>query len=318
MRVVFLGTPGFAVPSLEMLIKEGYAIAGVFTQPDRPKGRGMKDAPPPVKVLAAAYGLPVFQFLRIRDAEAQAALSSCKPDVMATVAFGQILSKENLDTAPLGCINVHASLLPRYRGPAPIQWAIINGEEKTGITTMFMDTGVDTGDIILQRETPIGPGETGGELYARLSVMGAEVLRETLRLIAKGSAPRVKQDERTATQCPMMDKSTGKIDWKAGRERIRDMVRACDPWPGAFAVYDSRILKIWKVAAAAGPEFDALAAKPGDILFASEKKGLIAMAGDGALEVLELQAAGGRRMNAREYLRGNPMAGVLRFEETVR
>jgi methionyl-tRNA formyltransferase len=304
MRVVFLGTPEFALPSLKMIAEQGCDICGVFTQPDRPRGRGMKESVSPVKAYALQTGLPLFQYRRMRDAEAQQALAGCKPDVMVTAAFGQILSKENLETAPLGCINVHASLLPGYRGPAPVQWAIINGEKKTGVTTMLTDVGVDTGDILLQRETMIGTEETGGELMARLAGIGAEVLRDTLELLEKGSLKRIKQDESKATHYPMLDKKTGEIDWNEGCEHIRNLARACDPWPGAHALICGRMLKIWKAApSGTGPS----TLKPGDIVSASPTHGFSIMACDGVLELLEIQAAGGKRMSARDYLRGNPM-----------
>ncbi len=312
MRVVFLGTPDFALPSLKMLIEQGYEITGVFTQPDKPRGRGMKDAEPPVKELAVSFGLPVFQFKRIRDAEAQQALAQCKPDVMVTAAFGQILSAENLATPPLGCINVHASLLPKYRGAAPIQWAIINGETKTGITTMFTDIGLDTGDMILKREVDISPEETGGELFSRLAILGAEVLRDTLRLVEAGKAPREEQDEAQATKCTIIKKETGHINWSDPAERIRNLARACDPWPGAYSHYRGQILKVWK-ARKADPT--SINAEPGTIITADPRKGLIAAAGDGAIEIIEMQSPGGKRMNAKDYLRGNPMQEGTCFED---
>lgn len=313
MRIVFLGTPDFAIPSLKMLVEQGYEITGVFTQPDKPKGRGMKDTEPPVKKLAASLGLPVFQFNRIREPQAQEALASCKPDVMVTAAFGQILSAENLATPPLGCINVHASLLPKYRGPAPIQWAIINGESKTGITTMFTDIGLDTGDMILRHETEIGPVETGGELFARLALMGAELLKDTLKLVETGRAPRQKQDESQATKCSMIKKETGKIIWDNTVEKTRNLVRACDPWPGAYSHYNGQIMKIWKVRAF---ELPLLNTSPGTIRITDPRKGLVIQAQDRAIEIVEIQAPGGKRMSAKDYLRGNNMPEGTRFEET--
>jgi methionyl-tRNA formyltransferase len=302
-KVVFLGTPDFAVPSLKMLVQEGYNVIGVFTQPDRPKGRGKKLFSPPVKDFAMKYGLSVYQYDRIKAKEGVEKLRELSPDLMITVAFGQILSKEILDIPPLGCINVHASLLPKYRGAAPIQWAIINGEQRTGITTMYTDIGLDTGDMILSKEIEIGKDETAGELHDRLAILGADVLRETLVRVKDGTAIPIPQDHEQASYYPVLDKAIGKIDWRKKGQEIHDLVRGVDPWPGAFTRLKGDILKIWKVkpiSFASTEEYP-----PGKIIHADEKVGLIVMAGDGPIKIEELQAPGGKRMSSNDFLRGN-------------
>ena len=246
MKIVFLGTPDFAVPSLKMLIDEGYEIAGVFTQPDRKKDRGHKQSAPPVKITAEEHGIPVYQFEKIKTPEAVEALKSLRPDLMITAAFGQILSAEILALPPLGCVNVHASLLPKYRGAAPIEWAIINGESTTGITTMVTDIGLDTGDMLLKREVLIGAEETGEELRQRLSVLGAEVLSDTLKLIKAGQAPREKQNDEEMSYYPMLKKETGLICWDKKAEELRNLCRALDASPGAYTLFNEEKLKIFK------------------------------------------------------------------------
>jgi methionyl-tRNA formyltransferase len=309
MRIVFLGTPDFAVPSLEMLIEEGYTVAGVFTQPDRKKDRGQKMTMPPVKVTAIRHNIPVFQFEKIKSPEAVSALRSVKPDLMITAAFGQILSKEVLDVPSLGCVNVHASLLPKYRGAAPIEWAIMRGETVTGITTMYTDVGLDTGDMILKERLEIGGEETGAELAERLSRLGAKVLKDTLMLIEAGKAPREKQDEASSSYYPMLKKETGLIGWDRDTESIRNLCRALDGGMGAYTLLNGEKLKIYRISAAA----DGTPAVPGEVLRSSAKEGLVVKTGDGAAEVLELQLPGGRRLAAKEYLRGRgiPAGTVL-------
>jgi methionyl-tRNA formyltransferase len=248
MRVVFMGTPEFATPSLRMLADEGHEIAAVVCQPDRPRGRGGRTTACPAKVEALAMGLRVLSFERIRDPEAVAALRQLAPDVLVTAAYGQILSKKILDIPPLGCINVHGSLLPRYRGPAPIQWAIIQGERTTGVTTMLTDRGVDTGDILLQRTLEIGPEETAGELTARLAALGADALRLTLQLWAAGQLKPTPQNPAEATRFPMLTREDGRIDWRRPAGDIVNGCGAVDPWPGAFTVLAGETLKIWKFA----------------------------------------------------------------------
>lgn len=305
MRIVFMGTPEFAVPSLKALIEGGYDIAAVVTQPDRKAGRGHKLMPPPVKVLAQEHDIPVLQYQRIKSPEGVAALKAIRPDLIVTAAFGQILSKEILDIPPLGCINVHASLLPKYRGAAPIQWAIIQGETKTGVTIMYMDEGLDTGDIISMREVPIGYDTMGGELYEKLARVGAELLTETLPAILDGTASRTPQDNEQASYFPPLSKELGRIDWTKPAREIRNLVRALDPVMGAYAHIGGEVIKIWRASVEPGK------AEPGRIVQADAKNGLVIGTGDGLLRVEEMQAPCCRRMTPREYFCGRTLgAGV--------
>lgn len=312
MRIVFMGTPAFAVPSLAALLDAGYDVVAAVTQPDRPSGRGKRLTACPVKELAVSRGVPVLQFERIRKQEGLDALRALSPDLFVTAAFGQILSQKVLDIPTMGTVNVHASLLPKYRGPAPINWCIIEGETVTGITTMMTDAGIDTGDILLQRETPIGPEETAGTLTLRLADIGAALLLETLACLAQGNCPRTPQDHEAATRQPMLDKESGRIDWTRDAEAISSLVRGVDPWPGAWtALPGGGILKIWRAKPAEGH------GKPGEVLFADGKRGMAVACGTGALTVLELQAPGAKRMAAADYLRGHPLDSglVLGMEE---
>ncbi|OQB25159.1 MAG: Methionyl-tRNA formyltransferase [Firmicutes bacterium ADurb.Bin182] len=304
MKIAFLGTPEFALPSLEMLVREHHDIA-VFTQPDRPRGRHAAFEAPPVKLYAQERGIPVNQFEQIRSSEGNKALSDFAPDLMVTAAFGQILSKENLSVPRFGCINVHGSLLPKYRGAAPVQWAIINGEEKTGVTTMMTDAGLDTGDILLMRETSILPDETAGELSERLAVLGAQVLKETLCKLEEGTLVRVPQDNGSATRCAMLKKEHGRIDFTLSQKQVHDLVRGVNPWPGAYAMLNGSPVKIWRTKVA-GSEFSA----PPGTLRGDAKKGLFVAAGDGELEILEIQFPGSRKMDAKSALMGKPLEGA--------
>ena len=303
MRVVFMGTPEFAVPSFRALIDNGYEVAGVFTQPDRPAGRGHKLAPCPVKIEAERAGIPVFQLKKIRSDEGVLALESLKPDVCVTAAFGQILSQRVLDIPSIGTVNVHASLLPAYRGSAPVNWCIVEGETKTGVTTMMTDKGIDTGDILLQRETDIAPEETAGQLLTRLSEIGAALLIETLKKIEAGTCPRVVQDAVRASYFPMLKKELGLIDFRMSAQKVSNLIRGLNPWPGAFAYLPEGVLKIHL----ARPAVFQSDAKPGKIVEASTKKGLIIACGEGAIEVLEMQAPNARRMAAKAYLAGKKL-----------
>lgn len=298
LKIAFLGTPDFAVPSLRALIANGHEVSGVFTQPDRPRDRGLSSAPSAVKRAALELGLAVYEFERIRRAEGVAAMQTLHPDAMVTAAFGQILSQRLLDIPRFGCVNVHASLLPRYRGPAPIQWAVINGEKETGVTTMLTDAGVDTGDILLQRKTDIGPDETAGELFARLAALGAEALIETLDRMQKGALRRTPQDHEAATRFPMLTKDDGRIDWNKPPEAICNLVRGVNPWPGAWTVCRCDVMKIWKAEPAG------LCGEPGRILRVNLKDGLIVGALGGSVRVLDVQMQGRKRMMSEQYLCG--------------
>lgn len=303
-RVVFMGTPEFAVPSLDALCDAGYDIVGVFTQPDRPAGRGNRLKACPVKARALERGLPVYQFEKIRVPEGVACMQALAPDVAVTAAFGQILTQALLDIPKYGTINVHASLLPKYRGSAPINWMIVNGEKEAGVTIMRTDIGIDTGDMLSRRSTPIGALETAGELTTRLAALGAELLVETLPEYLSGRLVPEKQDESQATYLPMLKKEMGRIDWTRPAADIANQVRGLNPWPGAYADLGGAPLKI-HLARAVDITSDA---EPGAVIAAGPKAGLIVKCGEGAMEVLELQAAGGKRMTARAYLAGKPMA----------
>ena len=311
MRIVFMGTPEFAVPSLKALLDAGYGVVGVFTQPDRPVGRGHKLAACPVKKLALERGVPVYQFERLRNEEGLACLRALAPDIVVTAAFGQILSQALLDVPKMGTVNVHASLLPAYRGAAPINWCILNGETRTGVTTMLTDAGVDTGAMLLRRETDIGETETAAELSARLSQLGAELLIETLKGYIAGEIAPTPQDERLASRQPMLKKEMGLIDWTRSAKEIACQARGLDPWPSAYTDYLGGTLKIYRACPVEG-EGD-----PGTVLRSSAKEGLFVACGEGALEVLEMQAPGGKRMSARAYLAGKKIEPGTKFGEGI-
>lgn len=306
MRIVFMGTPDFAVPCLARLIADGHEIAGVFTQPDKPKGRGYKLAPPPVKELALAHNLPVFQPEKMRDGTALAMLQGLAPALLVVVAYGKILPKEILDLPSYGCVNVHGSLLPNYRGAAPIQWSVLNGDALAGVTTMYMAEGLDTGDMILARSTPIGENETSGELYERLAEIGAESLSETVARIAEGNAPRTPQDDALSCYAPMLTKELAKIDFKKSAREVHNLIRGMNPWPIAHTVMDGKLLKVYRAVLASG------SGVPGTVL---EDKKLVVACGEGAVELLEIQTEGSKRMLAVDYLRGHPVARGTKLGE---
>ena len=317
MRIAFLGTPEFAVPSLKMLVESGHEIA-VFTQPDRPKGRGKSLAMPEVKVFALEAGLPVYQFEKIRSEEGVAALREFAPDLMVTAAFGQLLSKADLDVPKYGCINVHGSLLPKFRGASPIQSAIIAGERITGCTTMLTEIGMDTGDILLYKEVEIGEDETYGELYARLSVLGAELLKDTIDALENGTLTRTPQNGDEATRCKTIKKSEAQIDFSLPSKRIHDLVRGLDPSPIAYAVYAGGSIKIFKTKPLGEDSsllFEANEAGEnaaiGECVIASSKKGLVVKTGDGYIEIRELQFPNAKRMDAKAALNGKKLLGVV-------
>ena len=300
MRIVFMGTPQFAVPSLEALVENGYEVVGVVTQPDRPVGRGKKIEETPVKICAKAHDIPVYQFERLRRKEGCECLENLAPDLCVTAAFGQILSQRLLDIPKMGTVNVHASLLPAYRGSAPINWCIYNGEKYAGVTTMMTDAGIDTGDMLLRCETEILPDETAGELTERLSHMGAKLLIETLRAIEQGNCPRTKQDDALSSHQPMIEKEMARIDWTKSAQEICNAVRAFNPWPGAFTALGEGVMKVWM----AQCEPNGLQGKPGEVLVSSAKQGLVVACGKGAVRIVEMQAPNAKRMQAKAYLAG--------------
>ncbi len=306
MRIAFLGTPEFALPSLDMLQKSGHTLA-VFTQPDRPVGRHATLTPPPTKAYALLHGIPVFQFEKIRLTEGVAALKTFAPDLMVTAAFGQLLSAENLAIPKFGCINVHGSLLPKYRGAAPIQWAIIDGEAQTGITTMMTDIGMDTGDILLVDRLSIDPDETAGELFERMAVLGAETLQKTIAALEAGTLIRTPQDASQATKCPMLKKEHGKLDFAQSAQANHNRVRGTNPWPGAYALLDGEPLKIHQTRMTDATVGD----EPIGLLKGNAKSGLFVRCADHWLEIVELQAIGGKRLSAKSYLAGKTLEGKV-------
>lgn len=310
MRIVFMGTPEFAVPSVRALIENGYELVGAFTQPDRPAGRGNKLTACPVKLLCEEKGVPVYQFEKIKSPEGVACLKELQPDLVVTAAFGQLLSQEILSIPRFGTVNVHASLLPKYRGSAPINWCIALGEKTCGVTTMLTDIGMDTGDMLLKRETEIGEMETAGELSERLSKLGAELLIETLGKWPDGNFERIPQDEALSSYQPMLSREMAKIDWKMSVEEIANRVRGFNPWPCAYTENENGRLKIFlaKSIPAEG-SFEA-----GTVVVSSAKEGLKVACGDGWLEVLEMQAPNARRMPAKDYLRGKKIDVGTKFD----
>lgn len=302
MKIVFMGTPDFAVGTLEALIDAGYEVVLAVTQPDKPKGRGKEMQYTPVKECALKYDIPVFQPRRVREAECIEELRKYDADIMVVVAFGQILPKEILEMCSYGCINVHASLLPKYRGSAPIQWAIINGEEVTGVTTMQMDEGLDTGDILLKTEIPIEPKETGGSLFDKLEEAGAKLCVETLEALQNKTVTPVPQGETTTAYAKMLDKQLGNIDWNKAAIEIERLIRGLTPWPSAYTNWNEKVMKIWD-AEVSSIDAEMEDAKPGTIVKV-EKDAFFVQTGDGHLKVRELQIPGKKRMDAGAFLRG--------------
>ncbi len=308
MIIAFMGTPEFALPSLDMLVKRGDHIE-VFTQPDRAKDRGHGVAMPPVKQYALQNGLKVHQFERIRSEAGVAALRALAPDIMVTAAFGQILSEENLGIPKYGCINVHASLLPKYRGAAPIQWAVINGERTTGVTTMMTVAKLDAGDILMQEATEIGMDETAGELYKRLAAMGATLLRRTLDAIETGACPRIPQDEASATKCDVIRKETAQIDFNKSDSEIHNLVRGMNPAPVAFTSLDGAIMRVYRTVLHSELSDAFNTAEIGECVIADSKRGLFVKCGSGIIEITEVQFAGSKRMDARAALNSRKLIG---------
>ena len=299
MKIIFMGTPDFSVGTLEALIEAGHEVCLVVTQPDKPKGRGKEMQPTPVKAAAMKHGIPVYQPKKIRDPECVEELRKYQADVMVVIAFGQILPKSILEMTPYGCINVHASLLPKYRGAAPIQWAIINGESVTGVTTMQMDEGLDTGDMIQKTEVEITPDETGESLHDKLAAAGAALCVETLKAVETHTATFEKQGESPTAYARMLDKKLGNIDWSRSAKSIECLIRGLNPWPSAYTDWNGKVMKIWE----AGVLDENTDAKPGTIVKV-EKDSFSVQTGDGLLKVLALQIPGKKRMEADAFLRG--------------
>ena len=301
MRIVFMGTPDFAAASLQKLLDEQFEVVGVFTQPDRPRGRGMELQPSPVKALALSAGIPVFQPEKMRDGAALRQIESLRPDILVVVAYGRILPDEILAAAPLGAVNVHGSLLPKYRGAAPIQWAVLNGDEVTGVSTMYLASEMDSGDLIFTEETPIGEFETSGELFERLMHMGASLLVKTLRAIEDGTAPRIPQDHSRASYVKMLDKSLCPIDWDRSPRQIVKQICGLQPWPVATMELDGAVYRVF----AAEYTENRTSLAPGSVVSAGKDGLEIACADGETLRVTELQAPGKKRMKAADFLRGH-------------
>ena len=312
MKIVFMGTPDFAEKSLEAVYNAGHEILAVVTNPDRPKGRGMKMVASPVKEFAVSKDLKIYQPEKVRkNKEFIEEIKALEPDVICVVAYGKILPKEILEIPKLGCINVHGSLLPKYRGAAPIQWAVINGEKVTGVTTMYMDVGMDTGDMILKEKTEIAPDETTGELWDRLAIIGADLLVKTLEQIENKTAPRIPQGE-DFSMAPMLEKEMSKIDWESKTaQEIKNLVRGLNPIMGTYSYLNGKKIKIWKVDVV---EADSKDIKNGTVLKSDSKDGLYIKAKDGVIKVLEIQGENAKRMNVQDFLRGNQIEVGSIFE----
>ena len=326
LKIVFMGTPDFAAESLKEVYKAGYKIEAVVTNPDKPKGRGMKLIPSPVKVFAEENKLNVLQPQRVKNnIEFIEKIKKINPDVICVVAYGKILPKEILEIPKLGCINVHGSLLPKYRGAAPIQWAVLNGDKETGITTMYMNEGMDTGDMILKEKVAIDEDETTGELWDKMLVVGAKLLVKTLKLVEDGTAPRIKQGD-DYTIAPMLEKEMAKIDWNKSALEIKNLVRGLNPIMGAYTYLDGKKIKFWKVKVLTNDElkndypeieeyeFKLPGLESGTVLLSDPKKGLYIKGKDGIIKVLEIQGENARRMTVQEFLRGNNILAGSIFE----
>lgn len=301
MDIVFMGTPEFAVPCLERLISDGHNVKGVFTQPDKPKGRGHKMQFPPVKECAVDAGIPVYQPLKMKDGEAISILENLNPELIIVVAYGKILPKEILDYPKYGCINMHASILPRYRGAAPIQWSVLNGEKISGVTAMQMDVGLDTGDMLLTKTVEIDENETAGELHDKLSVLGADVMSETIDLLLKGELKPEKQNDSDSNYAPMLSKDLCPVDWNESAQKVHNKVRGLSPWPVATAKLGEKTIKIHKTAVSGRCN-----ATPGEVVD-SDKKLIVACGESTSVEIIVLQTEGKKAMNASDFLRGNPI-----------
>jgi len=300
MRVVFMGTPDIAATCLKKILADGFEVVGVYTQPDRPKGRGMKMVFSPVKEVALAHDLPVFQPENFRQEETVQQLRDLKPDICAVVAYGRILPQKVLDVPTYGCINIHASILPQYRGSAPYQWAVLDGQKQTGVSAMYLVREMDAGDVIEISKTPIGENETAGELLDRLAVLGAELLSKTLTRFTQGPVPATPQDPAKVSFAPMLEKTMCPIDWTKTAQQVHDHVRGLHPWPVATMQLQGKLFKVHETRVVPG------SGQPGQILGLT-KTGLVMACGQGAVEIRSLQAEGGKRMAAPDYFRGHPL-----------
>ena len=316
MRIVFMGTPDFSVPALKALVEAGHQVIAVVTQPDKPKGRGKEVQMTPVKIQAMEYGIPVYQPAKVREASFVEVLKGLEADVYVVIAFGQILPKAVLELPKYGCINIHASLLPKYRGTAPIQWCVIDGEGETGITTMMMDVGLDTGDMLEKAEIPIEEKETGGSLHDKLSMAGGDLILSTLKKLEEGTLVRTPQTDEGTCYAKMLTKSLGDIDWNQGAVSIERLIRGLNPWPSAYTMWNGKTIKIWAADVIAGREAaDFLSESgvpaetgtaPGTVV-CSDKRGLVVCTGGGLLSIRELQMEGKKRMDTPAFLRGYPI-----------
>lgn len=312
MRIVFMGTPEFAVPSLEALLRSDDQVVGVVSQPDRPKGRGQQLVPPPVKLVAEQAKIPLLQPLKIRTPEFLQALSAWQPDLIAVAAYGRILHTPILRLPPMGCVNVHGSLLPKYRGAAPVQWAVINGETETGITTMLMDEGMDTGPMLLQEKLEISPDDTAGTLAPRLAELGGRLLVDTIAQLKTGTLMPKKQDDEQATLAPLLEKEDGLIDWTMKATSLANRVRGLSPWPGAYTFFGAERWNIWKAVSNVGVTTDT----PGTIV-AVNKQAIMVATGDGLLDIREIQTANSKRMSVGQFLAGHKVTAGEQLGSSV-
>ena len=316
MRIVFMGTPDFSVPALKALVEAGHQVIAVVTQPDKPKGRGKEVQMTPVKIQAMEYGIPVYQPAKVREASFVEVLKGLEADAYVVIAFGQILPKAVLELPKYGCINIHASLLPKYRGAAPIQWCVIDGERETGITTMMMDVGLDTGDMLEKAVIPIEEKETGGSLHDKLSMAGGDLILSTLKKLEEGTLVRTPQTDEGTCYAKMLTKSLGDIDWNQGAVSIERLIRGLNPWPSAYTMWNGKTIKIWAADVIAGREAAEFLSEsgvpaetgtaPGTVV-CSDKRGLVVSTGGGLLSIRELQMEGKKRMDTPAFLRGYPI-----------
>ncbi len=316
MRIVFMGTPDFSVPALKALVEAGHQVIAVVTQPDKPKGRGKEVQMTPVKIQAMEYGIPVYQPAKVREASFVEVLQGMEADVYVVIAFGQLLPKAVLELPKYGCINIHASLLPKYRGAAPIQWCVIDGERETGITTMMMDVGLDTGDMLEKTVIPIEEKETGGSLHDKLSLAGGALILSTLKKLEEGTLVRTPQTDEGTCYAKMLTKSLGDIDWNQSAVSIERLIRGLNPWPSAYTLWNGKTIKIWSADVTTSREAAAFLSEsgvpsetgitPGTVV-CSDKHSLVVCTGDGLLSVRELQMEGKKRMDTPAFLRGYPI-----------